>query len=206
MLSRRLFCVLSLAAMFAVPVAGARAAEDTPVATVESFYEALLATMKQGKELGVQGRFEKLKPAVEAAFDLAGITQLSVGPSWGEMSADQKKELVAAFSYLTTANYAANFKDFSGQAFVVEETVEERGSSVFVKSEMTRPDNDDIPFDYRLRKTSKGWKIIDVIYDGSVSELATRRSDFAATLKQGGAPALIAKLKELGAKAMDEAS
>ena len=41
------------------------------------------------------------------------------------------------------------------------------------------------------------WKIIDVYLNGSISELATRRSDFGATVSSGGAPALIKKINDL---------
>ncbi len=54
-----------------------------------------------------------------------------------------------------------------------------------------------IPFNYRMRQTGGGWKILDVYLNGSISELATRRSDFGATLSSGGAQALIKKINAL---------
>jgi phospholipid transport system substrate-binding protein len=39
-----------------------------------------------------------------------------------------------------------------------------------------------------------GWKIDDILLNGYVSEVATKRSDFAATLKSGGASGLAQKL------------
>jgi phospholipid transport system substrate-binding protein len=48
---------------------------------------------------------------------------------------------------------------------------------------------------YRLRDTGNGWKVIDVYYNGSISQLTTQRSDFASTLTSGGAKALVAKLE-----------
>jgi phospholipid transport system substrate-binding protein len=43
-------------------------------ALIQAFYEALLAGVKQAKDLGVQGRFEKLTPVVEKTFDLPTMT------------------------------------------------------------------------------------------------------------------------------------
>ena len=54
---------------------------------------------------------------------------------------------------------------------------------------------------YRLREVGGTWKIIDVIYE-FVSQLATRRSEFASTVAAGGAPALVKKLDELSDKLM----
>jgi phospholipid transport system substrate-binding protein len=47
-----------------------------------------------------------------------------------------------------------------------------------------------IPLDYRLRSTEAGPRIVDVFYDGTVSELAMRRSEYSSLLKRGGTPAL----------------
>jgi ABC-type transporter MlaC component len=40
------------------------------------------------------------------------------------------------------------------------------------------------------------WQIRDVYLAGTISELATRRSDFAATLRSGGIEALILRLNK----------
>ena len=52
---------------------------------------------------------------------------------------------------------------------------------------------------YKKDKVSDGWKIVDVYY-GAISQLATRRSDFAAPLASGGARGLIAHLDALSEK------
>ena len=59
-----------------------------------------------------------------------------------------------------------------------------------------------VTISYRMRENGGAWKIIDVFYNGSISQLTTRRSDFSATLAQGGAPALIAHLNALADKQM----
>src|SRR5436853_458516 len=53
---------------------------------------------------------------------------------------------------------------------------------------------------YRLRSSGGSWKIVDVFYRNSISQLATRRSDFSRVLATGGAKALIKHLDALAAK------
>ena len=48
------------------------------------------------------------------------------------------------------------------------------------------------------------WKIVDIFLNGYVSEVATRRADFASTLKSGGARALAAKLNALTEKTLQD--
>jgi phospholipid transport system substrate-binding protein len=47
---------------------------------------------------------------------------------------------------------------------------------------------------YRLGKKPEGWKVIDVYYNGTVSELALRRADYSSVLKRDGFDALIARV------------
>src|SRR5580698_4442472 len=83
------------------------AADTDPAAqAVQSFYDTLVDTMKHGKELGIKGRYEKLKPAVEQAYDIADMTKFVVGPSWATLSPEDQKALEAAWERMTIASYA----------------------------------------------------------------------------------------------------
>lgn len=198
--NRRILLGISLAAalLFAAPV---QADDDPAVRTVQTFYDALLDTMKHGKELGLKGRYEKLKPAVEQAYDLATMTRFVSGPGWATFSPDDQKALIAAFERMTIVNYASNFDSFSGEKFIVDPTSQSVGADKRVLSRLVTG-NQSIPFNYRLRQSNGTWKILDVYLNGSISELATRRSDFGATVSSGGAPALIKKIDALSDQLM----
>jgi phospholipid transport system substrate-binding protein len=45
-----------------------------------------------------------------------------------------------------------------------------------------------------MRRSSDSWLISDIYVDGAISEVATRRSEFAAILKSEGIQALITAL------------
>jgi len=45
-----------------------------------------------------------------------------------------------------------------------------------------------------MRRNGDGWLISDIYLDGAISEVATRRSEFAAILKNEGVDGLIAAL------------
>jgi phospholipid transport system substrate-binding protein len=51
-----------------------------------------------------------------------------------------------------------------------------------------------VKVDYMMRRNGDGWLISDVYLDGAISEVATRRSEFAAILKTDGVDGLIAAL------------
>jgi phospholipid transport system substrate-binding protein len=187
------------AAAFALTVALAVSAraQDPAAEKVQSFYNTLLDTMKHGPQLGMQGRVKALEPAVDATFDTAAMIQFIVGPSWANMSATDKTALTTAFRRMTVANYAANFEKFDGEQFNVDSNVQQRGPDKIVQTTLLPQGDKPIPLIYRMRDTTGSWKAIDVFLNGYVSELATRRSDFSATLTSGGAAALIAKINQL---------
>jgi phospholipid transport system substrate-binding protein len=188
--------VLALATVFAA-LAPAAAADDPAAARITAFYATLTETMQQGGSLGVQGRYQKLAPAIDATFDTATMSQYAVGPRWTAMSQSDRDGIIAAFRRLTIADYAHNFASYDGQQFVVDPNVIVRGPDRVVQTKMIQGKGDPITFTYRMRQSGNDWKIVDVYLSGFVSELATRRSDFSATVTSGGAAALTKKLNSL---------
>jgi len=190
---------------FVLILAGAVPAMSQPGATatdpaaqqISRFYAALTDTMKQGRALGAQGRFRKLEPTVRQVFDLPTMTKLTVGTAWSTMSVRDQQALIAAFTRMTVANYAKNFDTFSGEQFGVDPTVQTKGEDKLVSTRLIGANRSVTPFVYRMRQVGGTWKVVDVFLNGYVSELATRRADFASTVASGGAPALTAKINAL---------
>jgi len=185
---------LAVALLGSVPARAADAGADR----VQAFYNSLLDTMKKGPQLGMQGRFQALAPAVDATFDIPAMIQFIVGPGWSGMKDSDKTNLIAAFRRMTIANYATNFARYDGEQFSVDPSVQQRGPDKIVQTTLGPKGDRPVPLIYRMRQsTGGGWKVIDVFLNGYVSELATRRSDFAATLASGGAAGLVAKMNQI---------
>jgi phospholipid transport system substrate-binding protein len=186
---------------FAAPHAATAADADPAIATVQSFYDSLLDSMKNGKSLGAQGRYNKMRPAVEQAFDIPTMVKFAVGPDWANASPADQKAVTDAFTRMTASQYAGNFDSFDGEKFVVDPNVQVRGTDHYVSSKLVTKDQT-VVFIYRVRQFGASWKIIDVLLDGSISQLNVYRSDYAATVKAGGAAALVKKLNETSDKSL----
>jgi phospholipid transport system substrate-binding protein len=65
---------------------------------------------------------------------------------------------------------------------------------VIVKSQIIKANGEPVKVDYMMRRSGEGWLISDIYLDGVISEVATRRSEFAAILKSEGIEGLIAAL------------
>ncbi len=169
-------------------------AADASAAQVQGFYDTLTAAMKMGGS--AKGRYDKLRPAVEKAFDMPAMTATAVGPSFAAMSDADKKALTEAFTRMTVANYAKSFDSFSGEKFTVEPASIARGTDRFVKSTM-KTSSETIAFNYRTHQVGSDWKITDVYLAGNISQMAQKRSDFASTLASGGASGLTKRINAL---------
>jgi phospholipid transport system substrate-binding protein len=158
---------------------------------IEGFYATLLDTMKNAKQLGFEGRREKLAPAVDAAYNLPLMARLSVGPQWKDLSAEEQKRFVAGFRELTLTTYAARFDGYSGEKLIVEPGDQDAQGGKIVHTKIIQSNGEPIQLNYLMRKDGDAWKIIDVYLKGTVSELATRRSEFSSVLRRDGAQALL---------------
>lgn len=188
----RLALSIALASGALAPLAYA-APTDPAAAKIDSLDASLIEAMKAGKAAGAQGRFKLISPTVEAAFDLPAMLRVAVGPDWTKISADDQATLTTAYRRFAIANYAKNFDGYSGQKFVLSPDILVRGADKIVSTQLTGGGTD-VSLKYRLRDSGSGWKVIDVFYNGAISQVTTQRSDFAAALASGGAKALTAKL------------
>jgi phospholipid transport system substrate-binding protein len=68
-----------------------------------------------------------------------------------------------------------------------------------------RPKEDPVTLNYLMRGSGDTWKIVDIYLSGTISELATQRSEFGAILKSGGPAALIQSLRQQFDKLMKAA-
>lgn len=191
--------IVSIAALgLAAPLAAQ--ATDPARAPVQALDDGLLAIMKGGKALGTAGRAAKIGPVVDQTFDIALITRLSVGPDWLKVAPVDQTALVSAMRRLTVAQYAANFSSYGGESFTIDPKVETRGTDKLVRTTLSAPKGDTVSIGYRLRESGGKWRIADVYYKNAISQLATRRADFASIFAKGGAKALISHLNDLAAK------
>jgi phospholipid transport system substrate-binding protein len=161
--------------------------------TVRGLYDALLGAMKNGRTLGQSGRFTQLEPVIRRSFDIASMARLSVGASWAGLTEAQRQQVTDSFGRYISAIYADRFDSYAGQK--LEVTAEQpSGAGVMVKSQIIKANGEPVNVDYLMRQSGSGWLIADIYLDGAISEVATRRSEFAAILKTEGVDGLIAAL------------
>jgi len=171
----------------------AHAATATGGDTVRGLYDALLSTMKNGRTLGQSGRFTQLEPVIRRSFDIPSMARLSVGPAWANLTEAQRQQVIESFGRYISAIYADRFDSYAGQKLEVTGEQPNAGG-VRVKSQIVKANGEPVAVDYMMRRSNDGWVISDIYLDGAISEVATRRSEFGAILKNDGVDGLITAL------------
>jgi phospholipid transport system substrate-binding protein len=195
LLSRRAIGCLAIGGALAVPLARtARASAVTE--PVERLYDGLLTIMKEGRGTPFAQRYDTLAPVVEQVFDLVTILQVSIGPRWASMPADEQASVLEAYQAYTVSTYVANFDSFSGQRFEVLPEVRMAGRDQVVQSRIIPGSGTTREIDYTMRQVHSGFRIVDVLLDGSISRVAVQRSDFRSLMGSGGTAALLASLRK----------
>lgn len=197
-LNRRGFLIaaamLAIGSSVSSSYAAAQSSGD-PKAIVQSFYDTLEDTMKQGSELGFDGRYKKLEPVIHQTFDVPVMAKIAVGAEWTNLNADEKSRLLDAFDRYLVTTYASRFKSYKGQKFEVGEVKSPAENRSLVETRLYKSNGDPVALNYLFRPDSAGsWKIIDIYLSGAISEMARMRSDFSSTVTGGGAEALITAL------------
>ena len=195
--------LLPVAAGALLVVGAARGDEPAETAIIAKLNATLLDAFQHAEQLGYQGRYDKIAPAIPQAFDVEFMAEKSIGKYWKPLSDADKAKWVTLFTEFTAANYAGNFDKYSGQRFEISSQEPSQNDTIVVHSKLVNPGGEDTELNYRLHATPVGPRIVDVYLKGTVSELALRRSDYTSVLEREGFDALLttvrAKIADLAA-------
>lgn len=180
----------------AAEAAPAQAESGAPAAMIETFHAGLLEIMKEAKVLGFQGRIDRLAPLMRETFDLDFMASKTVGRHWRKLSDEEKARWAETFARFTTANYAGRFTGYTGEEFVTLGVEDAARGTRNVLTKIVVPEGEDVQLNYRVIKRDGTWKIIDVYLNGTVSELALRRSEYSSALKREGFDSLMASIED----------
>jgi phospholipid transport system substrate-binding protein len=191
---RRVLSALWLA-VFAVSFTAPAFAEPTPPRLlIERFHEIIIGVMQEAKVLGHAGRYQKLEPHITGVFHLPVMIQIASGSHWRQASEEQRQALIAAFTRFSVATYANNFDNYGGERF---ETIGERTGpqeTTLVDTKIVKKDGSSVDITYVLKQAQNQWRVLDVVVDKGISELALRRSEYSRVLRDAGADGLVATL------------
>ncbi|SDF80986.1 phospholipid transport system substrate-binding protein [Limimonas halophila] len=196
---RRAVLAIIAAAFLAVTAPTApRAAADVPdaaTAPIRTLTDTLLETMQKAGSLGFQGRYDKLSPVLQEAFNFTFMTRLAVGSHWKTFNEQQRDTLVDHFARMSVATFAARFDGYNGESFEVLDPRPGPRDSILVPTQLTKANGDTVTIEYLTRQGDSGWQAVDIYLDGKYSEMATKRSEYTSVLERKGFQALLDRIE-----------
>ena len=132
---------------------------------------------------------------VKQNYNSEKMLSMIIGNQWKNVSNKKRKEIINIFEEYIAKNYVRRFskmKDFS----FIENKEQNVGKFVMVRSNLVIGKKEKVSISYLLSNDQNKWKIFDVLLAGSVSEIATKKSEFKSFTKGGNIDPLIDALKK----------
>jgi phospholipid transport system substrate-binding protein len=192
--------IFGLTVLSDVPVGAA----ISPTDVIERLHKHLLMTMKDAQRLGIDGRYKQLAPILGESFDFERMIAAATGSYWANADDSQRRKLLDAFTNLSITTYAARFNGFSGESFEVIGERQGPRDTMLVDTRLNRTDGPPIAITYVMAEREGEWRIVDVLLDKSISELAVRRSEYNQVLRSNGTEGLAQTLEEKAAEMRNE--
>lgn len=178
------------------PARQAAVDKRTPEQLVKSTIDKVMAAIRSdpGARTGDPERtYQLVREHFLPSTDFMLTTQYAVGPAWGTATPAQREALFTQFQTLLARTYALQLTQIREQdttfKYAPPAALAAGANDAVVKTSVVTG-GEAMPIDYRLRKTSAGWKIYDIDMMGAWMIQVYRRQ-FAAQLAAGGIDGLV---------------
>ena len=161
-----------------------------PTHTISKLHQGLKKI--SGQNLSIYNSTKKL---ITETYDTEKMLKMIIGDSWKNLSNEIKKEIINVFEEYIAKNYIKRFSKIKNLQF---SSLEEKkiGTYKTVKSNLILSNDEKVSISYLLSLKRQEWKIFDVLLAGSVSEIATKKSEFKSFIADGNINPLIDALKK----------
>lgn len=191
----RSFAVLLLLALAAPPAPAA--AGESATATVEALNAGLTEAMSDPEAGTFEAREALLRPLMEGTFDYPFMARVAAGRYWDGLDAATRERYVQLFADVSVAAAADRFRNRPGVSFAIVGERDGPDGTRFIETELTLPKGDSRKIAYLLREVAPdNWRAVDLFYESTISELATKRAEYTSVIKQQGMAVLLEKLEE----------
>jgi phospholipid transport system substrate-binding protein len=146
-------------------------------------------------------RDKQVAAVLDAMIDYEELAKRSLSSHWGDLSDAQHKEFTGILKNLVRRNYERNVKNILD--YRVEYLGEEPGSEGVVvhsrASSASNPREEPIAIDYQLLGAGGGWRVVDVVTEGS-SLVNNYKNQFHRIIQKDGYDVLVRRMKDKLAK------
>ena len=136
--------------------------------------------------------FDKLREINRDIFNYEKMIRIIYGRKWKDLSIEDKRRVGSKFLDFISYNYAKRFLNLKNANFFEKDVEEIDTNNILVNTTLNVQGEEPLEISYLCSKNSEDiWTIFDVILNGSISEISTKKSDFSSIIKTEGLNGLI---------------
>ena len=166
---------------------------NNPIETIKELHNGLLKlkTIESNSN-----QFQTINIIIEKVYDSKKMIRMIIGDVWKNLNDTEKEKIHKTFQDYIVYNYIKRFKKIGKFDFEYKAINPIGKSFRLVKTILIIENEGFVEIDYLLHNRDDEWKIFDVLLKGSISEIATRKSEFKKPILDGGIELLIKSINE----------
>ena len=173
--------------------------QDTPPdVLIKSVVTDVMASVKADPEIQ-KGNIPKIVDLVEKKIvpytDMRRTTEMAMGPNWKKATPEQQTQLSMEFKNLLIRTYSGALSQLRDQTVQFKPLRAAPDDKEVVVKTVVLGRGDPVPLDYRLEKTTNGWKVYDMNIMG-VWLVEAYRNQFSNQISQNGIDGLVKFLQD----------
>ena len=163
---------------------------STPSETIDLLHDSLKKIVSSNIDN------KKVQSVISNTYNIERMLTLIIGKVWKTSISKDRMALKKVFKEYIAKNYILRFKNIKSLEFGKLEINQAGKNYRMAKTRLIINSKDVVPLNYLLDQTNNSWKIFDVLIDGSISEIATKKSEFINFTNQGNVKPLVEALRE----------
>ena len=163
---------------------------STPAQTIDLLHN----TLKKIVSSKIDNK--KVQSVISNTYNVERMLALIIGEVWNKSIYKDQMVLTKVFEEYIAKNYILRFKNIKSLEFEKLEIMKAGKNYQMAKTKLIINSKDIVPLNYLLDQTNNSWKIFDVLIDGSISEIATKKSEFKNFINQGDLTPLLEALRK----------
>jgi len=162
----------------------------TPMEVVNNLHIGLVKISKKSSDSP-----NDLINLVKNTYNTEKMIAKIIGDSWKKANKKDQKEIVIIFQEYIAKNYFKRFNKIKNPTFNFKESKKIGEKLMLVKTVLV-VNKEEVSINYLLLLDKNKWRIFDVLLAGSISEIATKKSEFSSFIRDGKISPLIDALKK----------
>ena len=138
---------------------------------------------------------DKVINLIQNTYRVEKMLSLIIGKEWKNVSIKKKTKLVNIFTEYISKNYIRRFRQINKPVFMTNEVKDVGKNYKMVRAQLIVA-NEKVSINYLLSEINGYWRIFDVLLAGSVSEIATKKSEFSSFILESNVDLLIEAIKK----------